>query len=365
MKRISINIFLIILIVLVPLASSIESDYFRYREIDYNQNNPFKIQLTNDSIYEINELISRINDDTLRNNVYLVINQIITNEGILLANRFFEIYSENGIIELYKNKETLDPLNELYDYILELIIERLGWLNDLFEITSEIIDDARDLWNDRTIPKDVRNEINNIINKMNELEYLLSLLAEGKYFRFFREWSPLVFINDTIAIVESLSQISNDLGILFGDIRDFINDVSDFISWLRGEPWKDQIYVYGRVMKDIINGASNVTISCINTTTQTDENGNFSMFISPSPSEVSFPPNSYYGIHKCVINAEKDDITKSSPDELSYVFSGGSIFWTFILSDDDSTSRKYENLFQNLFNDNSLIFSILMKFFNY
>ena len=361
MKRISINIFLIILIILVPLGSSVEAEYFRNREIDYNQKNSFKIQLTNDTICEIYELISKINEDTLRNNAYLIINQIITNEGVLLANKFFEIYGENGIIELYKNTETSDPLDELYDYILELIIERLGWLNDLFEKTSEIIDDARDLWNDRTIPKEFRNEINNIINKMNELENLLSLLAEGKYFRFFREWSPLIFINDTIAIVESLSQISYDLGVLFGDIRNFINDVSDFISWLRSEPWKNQIYIYGRVMKDIINGASNVTISCLNTTTKTDGNGNFSMFITPIPSEVSLPPNSYYGIHKCVINAEKDNITKSSPDELSYVFSGGSIFWTFILLDDDSTSIKYENFFQNLFNENSLIFSILKK----
>ena len=85
------------------------------------------------------------------------------------------------------------------------------------------------------------------------------------------------------------------------------------------------------------------------------------MFITPILSEVSLPPNSYYGIHKCVITAEKDDITKSSPDELSYVFSGGSIFWTFILLDDESKSRKYENFFQNLFNENSLFFSILKK----
>ena len=124
------------------------------------------------------------------------------------------------------------------------------------------------------------------------MESLLTLLAEGKYFRFLREWSPFIFINDVIAIVESLSIISYDLGVLFGDIRSFIYDVSDFITWFSNEPWKDQIYIYGRVMKDIFNGASNVTISCMNVTTQTDENGNL-IWSKSSTNNISKPRGIY------------------------------------------------------------------------
>lgn len=361
MKKIQITIFFVIIIILAPLTSSVEIEYFENKEDSYNSFNPLKIQLTNESINKINQIITDINDEIIRKIALSITNQILTNDGELLINKFFCILREKGVLDLYKMEETSDPLDDLYEFILELIVERLGWLSDLFDKASDIIDDARDLWNDRTIPSEIRNEIQNIIDKLNELESLLTLLAEGKYFRFLREWSPFIFINDIITIIESISKISFDMGILFGDIQNFIYDVLDFISWFSNEPWKDQIYVYGRVMKDIINGASNVTIRCMNVTTQTDKNGNFSMFITPSPSEVSLPPDEYYGIHKCVITAEKDDITKSSIDSLSYVFSGGSIFWMFILSEDDSKSSEYNYHILKIFENNPFIFSILRR----
>lgn len=339
MKKILIIIFLSVIMLLTPIYSSVETEFFKNKDINYNSFTTFKIKLSNETINQIYQIASEIEDAIYKNRALKIIDQIITKDGELLVNKFFCILSDEDITDLYKIKTTSDVLDDLYDFIFGLIIERLGWLNDIFDKAENIINDARDLWNDRTLPREIRDEIQNLINKLNELESLLTLLSEGKYFQFLRQWSPFILINDTMAIVESIRIIAYDMGILFGDIRSFINDVSDFISWFNDEPWKDQIYVYGRVMKDIFNGVSNVTISCLNVTTKTDENGNFSMFISPLPSENSIPPNEYYGIHKCVITAEKDGITKSSIDSLSYVFSGGSIYWFFILNNDETLSN--------------------------
>ena len=339
MKKILIAIFLSAIILLTPVYSSVETEIFKNKDINYNSFTTFKIKLTNETINQIYQIGSEIKDTIYKNRALTIIDQILTKDEELLVNKFFCILSDDDITDFYKIKTTSDVLDDLYDFIFGLIIERLGWLNDLFDKTENIINDARDLWNDRTLPGEIRDEIQNLINKLNELESLLTLLSEGKYLRFLREWSPLILINDTMSIVESIRIIAYDLGVLFGDIRSFINDVSDFISWFSDEPWKDQIYVYGRVMKDIFNGESNVTISCMNVTTQTDEDGNFSMYIRPSPSEVSFPPNEYYGIHKCVIIAEINGFNKSSLDSLSYVFSGGSIYWFFVLNNDDTLSN--------------------------
>jgi hypothetical protein len=340
MKKLWISLFISIIIFLTPISSSIETEFFKNEDISYKYQNLFKIQLNNESINQIYQIVSEIDNIIMRNKALSIISQILNQNGELIVNKFFNIICDESIIDFYKKTDASDVLDDLYDFIFNLIVERLGWLNDFYDKTSDIIYDAKELWNDRTIPAEIKNELNNIIDKLNELEDLLTLLAEGKYFRFLREWSPFLIINDITSIVESITVISNDLGILFGDIRNFVYDVMDFITWFNSEPWKNEILIYGRVMENVFNGAENVTISCRDSTTQTDSNGNFSMYISPSPSDISLPPNEYYGIHKCVITAEKNGIIKESIDELSYVFSGGNIFWVFMIEDDDSNSYK-------------------------
>jgi hypothetical protein len=364
MKKLSIAILFSALI-LLPISYSVESELSENKDNNYNSYSIFKIKLSDEKINQIYKIGYEIEDVDCRNRAITKIDQILTKEGDLLVNKFFSILSEEGINNIYKIKETSDVLDDLYDFIFDLIVERLGWLNDLYDKTSDIIEDARDLWNDRSIPREIRNEIEKIIDKLNELENLLTLLAEGKYFRFLREWYPTVFINDTMTIIESINTIAYDLGILFGDIRSFIYDVTDFITWFSNEPWKNQICIYGRVMENLFNGASNVTISCMNISTETDEEGNFSFYITPSPSESSYPPNVYYGIHKCVITAENENVTQISIDSLSYVFSGGSIYWLFMLTEDDSISIDSYFHLKKFFENHPYILSILMKIINY
>jgi hypothetical protein len=352
------KIFFTLIIILAPISISLENKI--NENIDNKSYIYFKIKLNNETIEQINQKILEIDGTFEKIKAQNIIDQIITEDNELLINIFISILKEEGITNIYEINETTDIYDDLYNFILELIVERLGWVNDFFVKTSNIIDDAKTLWNDRTIPREIRDEIQKIIDKLNELEILLTLLAEGKYFKFLKAWHPFVFINDTISIIESISIIANDLGILFGDIQNFINDISDFISWFRNEPWKDPILIYGRVMKGVFNGVSNVTISCMNITTKSDEYGNFSLYLYPTLSDVSFPPNEYYGIHKCVVTAQKDEVNKTSIESLSYVFSGGSIYWIFMLNDDDDSSllKYYIN---KLFNKPSILFLNLMK----
>jgi hypothetical protein len=340
-KKIIISIFLIIIIVLTPAYLSVETQFIEKNEIKYYYYNSFKIKLDNDTIKQIYNIASKIENNIYKNKSLLFIDQILTDKNELLINQFFYILHNDDITNLYDIQDSSDMLDELYDFIFQLIVERLGWINDLFDKTNDIINDAIDLWNDKNIPREIRVEIKKIIDKINDLEKLLTLLTEGKYVRFLRQWSPLIFINEIKAIVDSITIIAYDIDVLVGDIRNFIDSVSDFVNWFNDDPWKDDIYVYGRVMKDVFNGASNVTIRCMNFTTKTDEDGNFSLYVTISPSDFSIPSNKYYGIHKCVISAESGDTIKTSFDNLSYVFSGGSIYWLFHLNNYDDTVKNY------------------------
>jgi hypothetical protein len=351
MKRFIIAAIFSIIIILLPISSSIETEFSENREEDIRVFSALKIKLNDETIDQIYKIASEIENGIYRYKALSIINQILTEYGELNVNKFFNILNKEDITDFNEIRTTTDVLDDLYNFIFGLIVERLGWVNDLLDKTSNIINDARNLWNDRTIPSEIRYEIQNIINKFNELKNLTTLLSEGEYFQFLRNWTPFIFINDTMAIIESIQTIAYDLGILFGDIQSFIYDVSDFMSWFGNEPWKDQIYVYGRVIEGI-NGVSNATVSCMNITTQTDEYGNFSMYIPSNPSEFSVPPNEYYGIHKCIITAEKNGVMKNSIDTLSYVFSGGSIFWMFIMTDEEFKSIEFDYYFHKLFGNN-------------
>lgn len=348
MKKIIIVLFFSVLIFLTPISSSIKTEYNDYGEQEIKAFMSLKIKINDEFLNQIYQIVENIDNSFYRYKARLIINKILNEDGELNVNIFFNILNNEGIKDYNNIKTTYDVLDDLYNFIFGLIVERLGWVNDLSIKTSNIISDARNLWDDRTLPKEIKNEIENIIVKFNALKNLTNLLVEGKYLLFFRNWSPFIFIDNITSIIESIQLIINDAQNLFRDIQIFIYDVSDFISWFSSEPWKDQIYVYGRVVEGI-NGVSNVTIGCMNITTQTDEYGNFSMYIPANPSESSIPSNEYYGIHKCIITAKKNNISKMSIDVLSYVFSGGSIFWMFIITDEESESLNCNFYFDKIF----------------
>ena len=349
MKKFVITIVFTSILLLMPISSSLEILIMQNNEAEQTFLEPLKIKLTRDEVRKINEIILEVEDNVYRNEAIEIIGYILSNDGALNINKFGNILHNYGFENFYNVADTTNPLDDFFDTIFELIVEILGWVDDLFEKTSNLIYDAQSLWQDRTLPQEIRNEIGNLANKLSDLENLLTLLAEGKYLRFLREWSPAIMIQDIIAIVTSLGAIANDLGIIVGDIFNFINDVRDMVTWLSEDPWTNQIHIYGQVMKNIFNGYDNVTVSCRGKICQTDEDGYFSFYVNSTPSDESIPQNEWYGIHKCVITAEKDGVAISSPDNLSYVFSGGELHWTFLFSNDDSLKELKTKTVHSLF----------------
>ena len=144
MKKILIAIFLSAIILLTPVYSSVETEIFKNKDINYNSFTTFKIKLTNETINQIYQIGSEIKDTIYKNRALTIIDQILTKDGELLVNKFFCILSDDDITDFYKIKTTSDVLDDLYDFIFGLIIERLGWLNDLFDKTENIYNDDRD-----------------------------------------------------------------------------------------------------------------------------------------------------------------------------------------------------------------------------
>ena len=87
-------------------------------------------------------------------------------------------------------------------------------------------------------------------------------------------------------------------------------------------------------------------------TVVTDGNGGFYFNFDPIvPDENSYPPNEYYGLHKCKIVVEKDgEILKEIPDSFSYAFSGGDIFWGFIIKISRPKTVSVRNTFMERLN---------------
>jgi hypothetical protein len=299
----------------------------------------FKVKLTEEQIHSFNEFIGRIPSVEDKETAKGIFNRILSEGTDIDINRFGELLGEYGFENVSKYQETTDIVDDVLDFIMDLIIERLGWVDDLLEKTSDVLYDAQRLWQDRSLPKEMINEIGLLIENLKELQNLATLLIEGRYVQFLRAWSPGIIIEDITEIIESIETIVNDVGILTGDISKFISDMSDLIGWFSDKPWERPIHVYGRVMQST-KGLSNVTIRCKEMTSMTDEEGNFSFFVNATPDDHSIPPNVYYGIHQCIITAENNGVVKEVPVEFSYVFSDGDIYWLFLMDDDDSVQRE-------------------------
>ncbi|MFH1013971.1 MAG: hypothetical protein V1769_05645, partial [Thermoplasmatota archaeon] len=230
----------------------------------------FKVKLTEEQIHSFNEFIERISSAEDKETAKGIFNRILSEGTDIDINRFGELLGEYGFENVSKYQETTDIVDDVLDFIMDLIIERLGWVDDLLEKTSDVLYDAQRLWQDRSLPKEMINEIGLLIENLKELQNLATLLIEGRYVQFLRAWSPGIIIEDITEIIKSIETIANDVGILTGDISRFISDMSDLIGWFSDKPWEQPIHVYGRVMQST-KGLSNVTIRCKEMTSMTDE----------------------------------------------------------------------------------------------
>ncbi len=337
-NKTSIAVFITILFLCMPITQTISCDEVnKINESDYTISS-FKVKLTEKQVQALYDFIEKLTSIEDRNIAKSVVNQILSNNMELDVVKFGGLIREYGYENISRYQLTTNIVDDLLNFIMQLINERLGWVYNLIQKTSDVISDTQRLWNDKSLPKEILNELRLLIEKLRELQNLSTFLIEEKYWQFLKAWSPGIIIQDITIIIQTVEQLANDFSILTTDIISFITDTSSFIKWFAEKPWEQPIHIYGRVMK-LTTGLSNVTVHCNGIENVTDEEGYFSFYVNSTPDNNSKPPNIYYGIHQCIITAEKNGIIKETPAELSYVFSDGSIYWVFIMNKDDSINK--------------------------
>lgn len=299
---------------------------------------PFLIQLSDNHIDLIDTYLSNISNPTSKNKIENMLEEVLSEENKLNVKNFVNMLEEYGFEKVYNNEQTTELTDDFFMFLLEMIQDRLGWVYDFYQKTSNIIYDAQNLWNDKDLPKEIIDEINTLIEQLKELQVLLTYLVEKQYIAFLKAWSPGIIIQDLTEIITTIESLATNIGILVGDIQRFIFDVSDFISWFSNEPWKQPIHIYGQVMKGIF-GVANISVSCYGESSITDSEGYFDFYVNCTPTNDSIPPDSYYGLHQYIVSIDHNTEEKKSPDELSYVFSDGGIYWLFILNNNRSTDQ--------------------------
>jgi hypothetical protein len=337
-KEMSIALFMTILFLCLPITQAVSCDEVNKIYTNVSAVSSFKVKLTEEQLLSFNDFINSIPSVEDQNIAKSIADQILSEDKGIDIDRFGEILREYGFENVSSYQETTDIVDDVLNFIMELIIERLGWVYDLLEKTTNVLSDAQRLWEDKSLPREIITEIGLLIENLNELQNLATLLTEGKYVQFLRAWSIGIIIEDIKEIIQSIEIIASDFGILTGDISRFISETSNFMNWLSGNPWEQPIRVYGKVIEST-KGLSNVTIRCRGMTSTTDAEGNFSFFVNSTPDDHSIPPDVYYGIHQCIITAENNGTLKETPVEFSYVFSDGGIYWLFLMDDDDSVYK--------------------------
>jgi hypothetical protein len=169
------------------------------------------------------------------------------------------------------------------------------------------------------------------------------------------------FINDFSAMILSLI----DIFLFIPDIWDYLTeDILPFIDWTIGAHWKDNIQVEGIIFKNFLP-LRNANVTCRGIQTITDNRGIFNINVDVEPSEDSFPPNEFYGLHNCKITVEKDGtVIKETSDILSYVFSGGGISWPILIRTPRPKSVGFGNLvFERIHNLLYRFYLLMPNFF--
>lgn len=373
MKKILIACFFAILMLLVPFtAVGQTSNISTVKNVSNLGVEIPEFYLTKEQLKEIDEFINDNFEGEDKVLAESIRDYIITPDGKVdiskLADALVE-YTYQPIpqeeLDLVQTKEQLEKLIELFwvldafgslvFLITSFVANRLGWLYtlinngyDLFnkgiQLTIRILDESIDL---------VLSFVE-AVNLMLTMPQVFSDMMEKLFNQQFNEFLNIVgnfinnFVNDFIVLVADLIVVFAFIPEVFNYLKD---QLAPFFEWILGAHWKDKIRVQGIVLKNFIP-VSGATITCRGTTDTTDSRGVFDFDVVVDPSEDSFPPNEYYGVHNCQITVEKDGkILRQSKDILSYVFSGGTIYWWFIIIKERSKVANFTNVLMANFNN--------------
>ena len=244
----------------------------------------------------------------------------------------------NQLIEEYWNivdgEFVRSIFGELIDKIIELIQDRLGWLYDFFDRSVTLVTDGINLVYDYIQPALllisilIVKVVNHILSIPDYISDLLKDLFGGEYNEFIDGIVNFTeeFAGDFADLVQQVIDLLTNQ-----PLKSYFEDIKQYVLWLDSKPWEATILVEGVVRKNLgyFEGA---TITCRGQSYTTNSNGEYSFYIEPNPSDDSFPPNVYYGMHNCQITVSYNgEVLKETPKLLSYCFSGGKITWPFLV----------------------------------
>ena len=354
MKKVFIACFFTILMLLVPITSVAKtSEVSKIKNLRNAALETPEIYLTKSQIRDINNFINnnfqgeaKTQAENIRD--FIIEPQTGKVDVVKLAESLIE-YGYKPIpqqdLDLVETKEQLQELIELFwvldlfgslvFFITSIVANRLGWLYDLIndgyelfsegiQLTIRILDESIDL------VLDFVNAVNLILTIPQVFYEMMQELFNQNFEEFIDIFGDFInnFINDFSNLILSLI----DVFLFIPDIWNYLKyEIAPFIEWTLGAHWKDNIRVHGIILKNFIP-LRNANVTCRGITTQTDNKGIFNIKVNVNPSDDSFPPNEYFGLHNCKIIVEKDDIVLSeTSDVISYVFSGGSITWPILI----------------------------------
>ncbi len=372
MKKVFIACFFTIIMLLVPITSVAKTSNIPKIKNLYNATlSTPEIYLTKNQLREINKFINynfKGEDKTQAENIrdYIIDSKSLKVDIAKLANALLE-YSYQPIpqeeLDLVKTKEQLEQLIELF-WVLDLfgalvflitsmVANRLGWLYtlindgyDLFskgiQLTIRIIDESIDLVLDFV----------DAVNLILTIPQVFSDMMEKLFNQNFNEFLNIFenFINNFVTDFSNLILSLIDVFLFIPEIWNFLKyQLAPFFEWILGAHWKDDIHVYGIILKNLMP-LKEADVKCRGKTGKTNQYGVFDFDIDVIPSEDSFPPNEYYGMHNCKITVEKDGkILSETLDILSYAFSGGTITWPIFIRTPRAKTVGFGTLFLERF----------------
>lgn len=360
MKKIIIAIFLTTIMLLIPVASAVQTANIFIDKNLYMANEELpEFYITSEQSTILSSYIDANFEGDEKQEAIDVVNNIVNNDLEVnltnLANNL-EIYIYAPISETELSGVTsMDQLDALIlEYwgfdgngflqslfgallikIVEFIKDRLGWIYDLFDKSISLFYDSITLLVNTVKPLGLIITvsfvavINDILSAPKAFYEALKELFQPDEDNFI---NTLITFSDNFAA--NLSKLIDNVLALVNnqEIKNYFIQLQDYFDWLDEKHWEDEIFISGSVKTLLGEAWIDVDVTCRGQTTKTNSNGEFSFYVDPMPDEDSFPEFEYYGVHNCQITVTKGDgtVLKQTPSILSYSFSGGEISWPFI-----------------------------------
>jgi hypothetical protein len=353
MRKVFLASFIAIMLVMVPITTASQTANVSYiKNIASAGSETTKFIITQAQRHQLDNYIETNFKGEEKDQAFTIANDIINSDLEVDPIKLAEAWATYGYqpipqeeIDNAETPEALELLIEVYWllnvfanlvlFITSLISSRLGWLfgfiNEglsLFVRGVGLIIES--LYITFNLLKAFVSAVNQILTVPAVFAQALEDLFNQKYADFLITIGNFVgeFTLTFIDLLDALILLLID----FVRIVDYLKDTLGYFLWIKSEPWKEPILIIGVVRKFLFFPVVGATVTCKGKSTTTNDKGEFSFYVDPSPDETSIPPNEYYGMHKCVITVEKDgEVIKETPGVLSYVFSYGYIFWPFII----------------------------------